>query len=246
MKSMIAGLTILVVAFGCGAASFPEGAIRTDSSGVIVLEKKQDFTVFAEFQDSPVLTDRLRSALIERGVRMASTEAEASGVLRLGGSLKLSGGPRYQKTLELNLGTATQKSLDMQPQKAAHDKDVSGREVAGIVHDAALVAVGYEIGVNKFVQGISISQLVASVGKTTGVTGWLNTKIFSDPRGICMGAACKDWNKVSQLVVLNATYKAGAKESELSVRSSVFEEILATDEILYAAIDAALRSIKVE
>jgi len=245
MKSEIAGLTILLAAFGCGAASLPASAIRVDSSGVIQIEMRPDFTVFAQFLDSSELTERLRAALVERGVSLAATEAEAGGVLRVGGSLKLSGGPRYQKTLELSLGQATQRSLAMLPTQLP-DREVAGRNVASIVHDAAFVAVGYEIGVNKFVQGISISALVASVSKATGVSAWMNNKIFSDPRGICLGAACKDWNKVSQLVVLNATYRVGDKESDISVRSSVFDEIMAPDDILYAAIDSALRSIRVE
>ena len=245
MKSLITGLTLLTATLVCTAASLPEGAIRADSRGGIVIESKPEFAVFAEFWDSPVLTERLRAALIERGVSMAATEAEAGGVLRVGGSLQLSGGPRYQKPLELSLGAATQKSLALQQQTQLPDREVSGRDVAGIVYDSAVVAVGFEIGVNRFVQGILISALVDSIGKATGFTPRLNNKIFSDPRGICLGAGCKDWNKVSQVVIVNATYKTGEKESDLSVRASTFDEILALDEIIYSAIDSTLRSIRV-
>jgi hypothetical protein len=238
-------LTLLSAAFGCSAASLPKGAVEAHSSGVIEIEQRPNFTVFAEFQDSPVLTERLRRALTERGVSITEKEAAAAAVLRVGGSITLSGGPRYQKTLQMSIGAATQKSLEMQSPEEVREKELSGREVAGIVHDGAWVAIGYEIGVNKFVQGISISALVASVGKATGFSGWLNNKIFSDPRGICLGAACEDWNKVSQVVELKATYIHGGKESAVSVRSSAFDEVLAPDEVLYEAVNSTLRSIRV-
>ena len=148
----------------------------------------------------------------------------------IGGELELEGGPKFQRRLRIPLSQFAQERVP----SSSDGQKLTGREVAGIAHDAVLTGIAYKLSLGTFLQGVSLSQLVASVGAATGITGRMNAWLVGDPRGICL-SRCENWKKVHQSVVVNVTLDGEGVSSSIRVYARAHSETLAPVELVEAA-----------
>ena len=204
--------------------------IDVSSSGSIQIDRAKVSPIYVEFMGSQVLTDRLTAFAVAQGFEVTADAAAARAKLVVGGELELEGGPKFQKRLRIPLSQIAQ---DQVPSSSESQKTTS-REVAAIAHDAVLTGIAYKLSLGHFLQGVSLSQLVASIGTATGVTGRMNAWLVGDPRGFCL-SRCENWRKVHQSVVVTVALDGAGISSSLRVQARAYSETLAPVELVETA-----------
>jgi hypothetical protein len=208
--------------------------IDVSASGAIQIDREQGGPIYVEFTGSRTLTDRLAAFVVAQGFEVTSVREAARAKLVVGGELELEGGPKFQKRLRIPLSQIAQDEMP----SSSEAQGTTGREVAAIAHDAVLTGIAYELSLGTFLQGVSLSQLVASIGVATGVTGRINTWLVGDPRGFCL-SRCENWKKVHQAVVVNVTLDVQGVASMMRVQSKAYSETLAP----VALVEAAMKEV---
>jgi len=214
----------------------------TRANGQIELVVSRDSPIYAEFQGSPVLTQRLREALQARGFELATDAASAKAAMLFRGDIVLMGGPKFHKGVKATIGEATEKALRL----AKENGQVTTADVVQTTAGVALGVAAFNASLNNFTRGLAISGIVNALGEATGVTGRLNTFLVGDPRGICL-SRCEDWNKVNQTVYLWVTLDSKtAGKKEVRILSRAFSETVAPDQVIAFGVDKAIELIRID
>ncbi len=216
--------------------------ITTKANGQIELVVDRDSPIYAEFQGSPALTQRLREALQARGFELASYAGSSKAALRFRGDIALMGGPKFYKGVKAPIGEATEKALQL----AKENGQVTAADVVQTTAGIALNAAAYNASLNHFTRGLAISGMANALSEATGMRAWFNTAVAGDPRGICL-SKCEDWNKVNQTVYLWVTLESqAAGKKEVRVLSKAFSETVAPDQVIAFAVDKATEFIRID
>ena len=214
----------------------------TKATGQIVLVVGRDSPIYADFQGSPALTQRLREALQANGFELALDANSSKATLQFRGDIVLMGGPKFHKGVKAPVGEATEKALKLAKESA----QVSTADVVQSTAGLALNAAALNASLNNFTRGLAISGIANALGDATGMRARFNTAIAGDPRGICL-SRCEDWNKVNQTVYLWVTL--GSKTSgqkEVRVLSKAFSETVAPDQVIAYGVDKAIELIRID
>lgn len=126
--------------------------ITTKASGQIELVVTRDSPIFAEFQGSPALTQRLREALQARGFELAPDAGSSKAALQFRGDIALMGGPKFNKGVKVPIGETTEKALKL----ARENGQVTTADVVQTTAGVALNAVAYTASLNNFTRGMAI------------------------------------------------------------------------------------------
>lgn len=213
----------------------------TKTSGLVELAVGRDSPIFAEFQGSPVLTQRLREALQSQGFDLATDASSSKSALHFRGDILLMGGPKFHKGVKAPIGEATEKALKL----AKEDGQVTTADVVQATAGVALNAAALNASLNNFTRGLAISGIANALGDATGMRAWFNTTVAGDPRGICL-SRCEDWNKVNQTVYLWVTLDSkAAGQKEIRVLSKAFSETVAPDQVIAYGVDKAIELIRI-
>lgn len=214
----------------------------TKATGQIELVAARDSPIYAEFQGSPTLTQRLREALQERGFELAPDAGSSRATLQFRGDIVLMGGPKFHKGVKAPIGEATEKALKM----AKESGQVTTADVVQTTAGVALNAAALNASLNNFTRGLAISGLANALGDATGMRAWFNTAVAGDPRGICL-SRCEDWNKVNQTVYLWVTLDSKTSgQKEVRVLSKAFSETVAPDQVIAYGVDKAIELIRID
>ena len=214
----------------------------TKASGLVELVVGRDSPIFAEFQGSPVLTQRLREALQARGFELATDASSSKATLQFRGEIVLMGGPKFYKGVKASIGEATEKALKL----AKEIGQVTTADVVQTTAGVALNAAALNASLNNFTRGLAISGLANALGDATGMRAWFNAAVAGDPRGICL-SQCENWNKVNQAVYLWVTLDSKATgQKEVRIMSKVFSETVAPDQVIAFGVDKAIELIRID
>jgi len=214
----------------------------TKASGLVELVVGRDSPIYAEFQGSPALTQRLREALQARGFELATDASSSKATLQFRGEIVLMGGPKFYKGVKASIGEATEKALKL----AKESGQVTTADVVQTTAGVALNAAALNASLNNFTRGLAISGLANALGDATGMRAWFNTAVAGDPRGICL-SRCEDWNKVNQTVYLWVALDSKATgQKEVRILSKAFSEIVAPDQVIGFGVDKAIELIRVD
>ena len=215
--------------------------VTTKANGQIELVLGRDSPIFSEFQGSPALTQRLRDSLQARGFELAPDASSSKATLQFRGDIVLMGGPKFYKGVKTTIGEATEKSLRL----AKESGQVTTADVVQTTAGITLNAAALNASLNNFTRGLAISGMANALGDATGLSGWFNTAIAGDPRGICL-SRCEDWNKVTQAVYLWVTLDSkAARQKEVRILSKAFTETVAPDQVIAFAVDKAIELIRI-
>jgi hypothetical protein len=214
----------------------------TKATGHIELVAGRDSPIYAEFQGSPALTQRLREALQARGFELALDAGASKATLQFRGDVVLMGGPKFHKGVKAPIGEATEKALKL----AKESGQVTTADVVQTTAGVALNAAALNASLNNFTRGLAISGLANALGDATGMRAWFNTAVAGDPRGICL-SRCEDWNKVNQTVYLWVTLDSKTSgQKEVRVLSKAFSETVAPDQVIAYGVDKAIELIRID
>lgn len=213
----------------------------TEATGLVELATGRDSPIFAEFQGSPSLTQRLREALQAQGFELAMDAGSAKASLQFRGDIALIGGPKFHKSIKSPIGKAAEKALKL----ATENSKVTAADVVQPAAGVALNAAAYTASLNNFTRGLAIGGMANALGEATGIKGWFNTAVAGDPRGFCL-SRCEDWNKVNQTVYLWVTLDSqAAGQKEVRILSKAFSETVAPDQVIVFGIDRALDLVRI-
>ena len=213
----------------------------TKANGQIDLVVGRDSPIFAEFQGSSTLTQRLRESLQARGFELAPDAGSAKASLQFRGDIALMGGPKFYKGVKAPIGETTEKALKL----ASENGRVTTADIVQTTAGVALNAAAYTASLNNFARGLAISGMANALGDATGLSGWFNTAVAGDPRGICL-SKCEDWNKVNQTVYLSVTLDSqAAGKKEVRILSKAFSETVAPDQVIAFGVDKAIELIRI-
>jgi uncharacterized protein YpmB len=214
----------------------------TKANGQIELVVGRDSPIYAEFEGSPALTQRLRAALQAPGFELAPDAGAAKASLRFRGDVTLMGGPKFYKGVKAPIGETTEKALKL----AKESGQVTTADVVQTTASLALNTAALNASLNNFTRGLAFSGIVNALGDATGIRAWFNTALAGDPRGICL-SRCEDWNKVNQTVYLWVTLDSKATERrEVRILSRAFSETVAPDQVIAYGVDKAIELIRID
>ena len=215
--------------------------ITTKANGQIELVVARDSPIFAEFQGSPALTQRLRESLQARGFELAPDAGSSKAALQFRGDIALMGGPKFYKGVKAPIGETTEKALKL----AKENGQVTTADVVQTTAGIALSAAALNASLNNFTRGLAIGGIANALGDATGVRSWFNTAVAGDPRGICL-SRCEHWNKVNQTVYLWVTLDSkAAGQKEVRIMSKAFSETVAPDQVIAFGVDKAIELIRI-
>ena len=223
-------------------ATLEAADFTTKATGQIELGAGSDSPIYAEFQGSPALTQRLREALQARGFELAPDAGSSKATLQFRGDIVVMGGPKFHKGVKAPIGEATEKALKL----AKESGQVTTVDVVQTTAGVALNAAALNASLNNFTRGLAISGLANTLGDATGMRAWFNTAVAGDPRGICL-SRCEDWNKVNQTVYLWVTLDSKTSgQKEVRVLSKAFSETVAPDQVIAYGVDKAIELIRID
>jgi hypothetical protein len=223
-------------------ATLEPADFTTKATGQIELAVGRDSPIYAEFQGSPALTQRLREALQAQGFELAPEAGSSKATLQFRGDIVLMGGPKFHKGVKAPIGEATEKALKL----AKESGQVTTADVVQTTAGVALNAAALNASLNNFSRGLAISGIANALGDATGMRAWFNTAVAGDPRGICL-SRCEDWNKVDQTVYLWVTLDSKASgKKEVRVLSKAFSETVAPDQVIAYGVDKAIELIRID
>ena len=214
----------------------------TKATGQIELVVGRDSPIYAEFQGSPTLTQRLRESLQARGFELALDAGSSKATLQFRGDMVLMGGPKFHTGVKAPIGETTEKALKL----AKESGQVTTADVVQTTAGVALNTAALNASLNNFTRGLAISGLANALGDATGMRAWFNTAVAGDPRGICL-SRCEDWNKVNQTVYLWVTLDSKTSgQKEVRVLSKAFSETIAPDQVIAYGVDKAIELIRID
>lgn len=219
-------------------AVLAEGEFTVTATGAIQIDREKHSPIYADFDGSPVLTERLRAALKDLGLEVASERSAAKAYLSFRGNLVLLGGPNFYKGVKVSVGNVTEKAL-----KEANGK-ITTADVVGAAAGVALNRAAFSAAMNNFSRGLAISGMVDALGDAGGMRGWFNTAVAGDPRGVCL-SKCEDWKKVNQTVYLFAALEGAGKKDEVRILIKAFSETVVPDQVVTMAVGKAVEQIQV-
>jgi len=223
-------------------ATLEPADFTTKATGQIELVVGRDSPIYADFQGSPALTQRLREALQARGFELAQDASSSKATVQFRGDIALLGGPKFYKGVKASIGEATEKALKL----AKESGQVTTAEVVQTTAGVALNAAALNVSLNNFSRGLAISGIANALGDATGMRAWFNTAVAGDPRGICL-SRCEDWNKIDQTVYLWVTLDSkAAGRKEIRILSKAFSETVAPDQVIVFAVDKAIELIRID
>ena len=223
-------------------ATLEPADFTTKATGQIELAVGRDSPIYAEFQGSPAITQRLREALQARGFELAPDASSSKATLQFRGDIVVMGGPKFHKGVKAPIGEATEKALKL----AKESGQVTTVDVVQTTAGVALNAAALNASLNNFTRGLAISGLANTLGDATGMRAWFNTAVAGDPRGICL-SRCEDWNKVNQTVYLWVTLDSKTSgQKEVRVLSKAFSETVAPDQVIAYGVDKAIELIRID
>jgi hypothetical protein len=85
-------------------ATLEPADFTTKAAGQIELAVGRDSPIYAEFQGSPALTQRLREALQAQGFELAPEAGSSKARLQFRGDIVLMGGPKFHKGVKAPVG----------------------------------------------------------------------------------------------------------------------------------------------
>ena len=138
--------------------------VATRASGQIELAVGRDSPIYAEFQRSSALTQRLREALQEKGFELASEAGSSKATLQFRGDITLTGGPKFHRGVKVPIGEATERALKL----AKDNRQLTTAEVADSAVSLALSVAAFKASINNFTRGLAINGLVNVLGEMTG------------------------------------------------------------------------------
>jgi hypothetical protein len=222
-------------------ATLDAADFTTKANGQIELVAGRDSPIFAEFQGSHTLTQRLRDELRARGFELAPDAGSSKASLQFRGDIALIGGPKFEKGAKAPIGETIEKALSL----AKESGQVTTADVVQATAGVVLNVAALNGSLNNFTRGLAIGGLANVLGDTTGVRGWFNTAVAGDPRGFCL-SRCEDWNKVNQTVYLWVTLDSkAAGQKEVRIMSKAFSETVAPDQAIAFGVDKAIELIRI-
>lgn len=214
----------------------------TKATGQIELVAGRNSPMYAEFQGSPALTQRLREALQARGYELAPDASSSKAALQFRGDIVLMGGPKFHEGVKAPIGEATEKALKL----AKESGQVTTAGLVQTTAGVALNAAALNASLNNFTHGLAIGGIANALGDATGMRAWFNTAVAGDPRGICL-SRCEDWNKVNQTVYLWVTLDSKTSgQKEVRILSKAFSETVAPDQVIAYGVDKAIELIRID
>lgn len=142
--------------------------ITTKATGQIELVVGRDSPIYAEFQGSPALTQRLREALQARGFELAPDAGSSKSVLQFRGDVVLMGGPKFHKGVKAPIGDATEKALKL----AKESGQVTTADVVQTTAGVALNAAALNASLNNLKPVAWPSAASPTHWATRRVAGW--------------------------------------------------------------------------
>ena len=225
----------------CAAADqLPAEAFTSKVSGAIELSVQQHSPLYAEFDQSTTLSQRLTEALASKGFVITQDKAAARASLAFRGDIALLGGPVYVKGVKVLIGDGTEKAL----LAAKEGAEVKQADVLQTAAGLAINKAGFDAAVTPFWRGLYLANMASAIGEATGIEGGFNKALTGDPRGICL-SRCDDWNKVNQAVYVWISLQAGEEKKEVRVLTKAFSEIVAPDQVLDHALADGLSALKI-
>lgn len=109
----------------------------TKANGQIDLVVGGDSPIFAKFQGSFTLTQRLREALQARGFELAPDAGSANASFQFRGDIALMGGPKFDKGVAAQIGETTEKALKLAREKGQVTMAEIVQKTAGVSLSAA-------------------------------------------------------------------------------------------------------------
>lgn len=135
--------------------------ITTKANGQIELIVARDSPIFAEFQSSPALTQRLRESLQARGFELAPDAGSSKAALQFRGDIALMGGPKFFKGVKAPIGETTEKALKL----ARENGQMTTADVVQTTTGTALNAAAYNASLNNFTRGLAISGMANALAR---------------------------------------------------------------------------------
>ena len=237
----IAALVACLSAPSSGAADqLPSYAFASKATGTIELSVQHHSPLYAEFDRSTALSQRLTEALTNKGFVISQDKIAAKATLTFRGDIVLFGGPVYVKGAKVPIGDATEKALLAAREGGGVTQADVLQTAAGLVINKA----GFDHAVTPFWRGLYLANMASAIGEATGVKGGFNKALTGDARGICL-SRCDDWNKVNQAVYVWISLQAGESRTEIRVLTKAFSEIVAPDQVLDQALADGLNALKI-
>lgn len=215
--------------------------VATNATGQVELVPSLDSPIYVEFERSAALTQRIGAVLTDAGFKLAESKERATVTIAFSGDLVLLGGPVFYKGAKLSIGEVTERTL-------ASVKNGQGNEVQTAVANGttvALNAAAYVSTASPFLRGMQMSRMVDAIGDQLGLKASFNTALTGDPRGWCL-SRCADWKKTNQTAYLTVKVNDGKQSQVIRVKASAFEETLAPDQVVMAALEASLKQISIK
>ena len=142
--------------------------ITTKATGLVELVVGRDSPIYAEFQGSPTLTQRLREALQARGFELALDAGSSKSTLLVRGDMVLMGGPKFHKGVKAPIGETTERALKL----AKESSQVTTADVVQTTAGVALNAAALNASLSNFTRGLAISGIANALGDATGMRAW--------------------------------------------------------------------------
>jgi len=216
---------------GSKEASKPRPAVQVTVGG-----QKTTVTegpVWFEWTGSESMTRLGGHAVRYSGLQAASSAAEAPVKVTVSGELVLMGGPKFYRGARAPLATVFERSVKLDKSRSFDDLDAKR-----LAMDSALAAGIAQSPVSAAVKGLVIGDVVLAMLETTGIGGWVNTKLVGDPRGICL-SRCETWNFVAQTAYVRVQIQQGSQPpQEVRIMARANGEMLVIDEVVQRAVDA--------
>jgi hypothetical protein len=222
------------------ADQLPADAFTSKASGTIELYVRQHSPLYAEFDRSATLSQRLTDALASHGFVITQNKAAAKATLTFRGDIVLLGGPVYLKGVKVPIGDATERAL-------VAAKESGGATPAEVLQTAAGLAInkaGFNATVTPFWRGLYLANMASAIGEATGIKGGFNKALTGDARGICL-SRCDDWNKVNQAAYVWISLQAGEDKKEIRVLVKALSETVVPDQVLDHALADGIEALKI-
>ena len=209
----------------------------------ILLPGGEQNPVFVEFENSKTLTENMQKALVEKGFVVTNERDKAKTVMSVIGIAYLFGGPKFYRGKKVDLGEMTEETM-----KQAQSQDnraltthMNATTLPGASLNAALAT--QSAFQSSLLGAANIYLLAFNIAEMTGLSGWGNTMLVGDPRGVCLNR-CENWNKVKQLVSIVVKTTGAGDDQEMQINGMVVQEEFALDQVIAGVFDLVVKGIQ--
>jgi hypothetical protein len=174
-----------------------------------------------------------RHAVWQSGLQAASSAAEVPVKVTVSGELPLLGGPNFYRGVRAPLAAVFERAVKLDGSRAFDELDAKR-----LTLDAAVAAGISQSPVSLALKGLALGDMVLSILQSTGIGGWVNTKLVGDTRGICL-SRCEMWIHVKQTAYFRVRIQQGTQPPrEVRIMATANGETLVIDEVVQRAVDA--------